>query len=117
MIPAGASVGQVGHLAIKSAGSRAMATDDGPIREGLVYRQDTIASNVVHQRVGRLYPDRLDLFHVKHQDDEDALPEFTIPLTGVQMSGIRDKTYDVKPPGTNLFKGYITGQMKEQQLV
>jgi hypothetical protein len=91
-----------------------------PVHEGLVYRQDTIASNVVHQRIARLHRDpepALWLFHVKHRDDPTALPEFSIQLLGVQASSIRQKTYDVKPPGTNLFKGYITGQMREQQLV
>jgi hypothetical protein len=86
-----------------------------PIREGWVLREDRLVSRVMLHRYARLYADRLELFHTKDKDSPEL--EYVLPVKGMSISGVNLTEADVKPKGTNLLIGYMSGDIKTQSMV
>ena len=66
-------------------------------------------------RKGRLYEDRLELFHLKEGHQPEL--EQVITLKDAAVSEARELEVDVKPRGTNLFFGLVSGDIKSQAAV
>jgi hypothetical protein len=89
---------------------------EAPLREGWLLRSDKIVSKVMLHRFARLYEGRLEIFHVKEKDAPPEM-EHVIPLKGASIQDVQALDADVKPRGSNLFLGYMSGDIKSRSLV
>lgn len=95
--------------------STAAADGASLLREAWLLRSDKKISKIMLHRKGRLYEDRLELFHLKEGHQPEL--EQVITLKDASVSEARELEVDVKPRGTNLFFGMVSGDIKSQSAV
>lgn len=88
-----------------------------PLREGWLLRADKIVSKVFLHRYARLYEDRLEVFHVKEGGKDSPELEAAVQLAGSKLDAVQQMEVDVKPRGSNLFLGYVSGDIKSKTMV
>lgn len=88
---------------------------DTPLREAWLLRADKIVSKVMLHRYARLYEDKLQIFHIKEKESPEL--EHVLPLRGCSLRDVQTCEADVKPRGSNLFIGYVSGDIKARTVV
>jgi hypothetical protein len=89
-----------------------MQSPPDPSPEAWIYRADFLSTIIYHHRFARLNGAAIEIYKGDHLQ-----LEHTFQLSHCKLSDIRRTECDVKPPGVNLFKGYVTKQIETKQLV
>jgi hypothetical protein len=94
-----------------------------PGSEGWILRSDKIVSKVMLHRFARLYEDRLEIYHLKEAKDKlkeaKDIPELeaVLKLRGSKITEVQQMEVDIKPRGSNLFLGYVSGDIRSRTVV